>query len=138
MRWVFLTLLLVAGCSKQPSTFTPTLTPPDGTRAAVIVDAAMWAAGNPDRYYAAVADTHSMEPIINKNSVVLCVRNTGQSIRPGLVAVFNRGDTPRVLHTIAAVSGDSAYFSGYNNKSSDGWFPRSSIEGFVVGQLFAP
>lgn len=139
-RLGFAFLLVFAGCSKQPTTFTPSLTPPDGSRADVIADAAKWSANAPGRYFATVADTHSMEPVINRNSVVLCVRNTGQPLRPGLVAVFDRRDVPRVLHTIAAVSSDggSAYFSGYNNRTSDGWFARDAIEGFVVGQLFAP
>lgn len=47
----------------------------------------------------------------------------------GLVATFDRGDHPAVMHLIAAVSadGDWLYFSGLNNPRSDGWHHRSKV-----------
>lgn len=139
---VMLGLLLgtLAGCSKPSgaATFTPAITSPLPV-GNVIADAAAWAQRDPGvRYYATVADTHSMEPFFTSKSVPLCLRYTGQPIPNGTVAIFNRGDAPRVIHVVSDQTADSVYMSGYNNHDSDGWFPKTRIEGFVVGQLYAP
>ena len=79
-----------------------------------------------------------MEPFFTSRSVPLCVRYAGQQLGNGTVAIFNRGDHPRVIHVISAQNATHFYMSGYNNHNSDGWYPKTSVEGFVVGQLYLP
>lgn len=135
---VAVALLSPYGCSKAPSTFTPAIT--SSVPAVVVLnDAARWAAADPsNRYFATTANTHSMEPFFTNHSVPLCMRYTGQPIPNGTVAIFNRGDQPRVMHVVSDQTADSVYMSGYNNHASDGWFPKTRIEGLVVGQLYLP
>ncbi len=132
-------LALLGGCSKSsPATFTPAIASPIPL-AAVLVSAIQWTQGDPEaRFYATTADTHSMEPFFTSHSIPLCVRYTGQQVPNGTVAIFNRGDLPRVMHVISDQTADSVYMSGYHNHNSDGWFKKSAIEGIVVGQLYAP
>lgn len=129
----------VAGCSKSGrATFTPAITSPVA-QAVVYLDAIRWVNGDPvNRYYVTVADTHSMEPYFTSHSVPLCLHYTGQPVPNGTVAIFNRGDAPRVLHVMSDQTATDAYMSGANNHNSDGWFPKSKIEGIVVGQLYLP
>lgn len=131
-------LVALSGCSKQAGSFTPAMRA-FGSADTVYADAVAWSVAQPGRYWANVAPTHSMEPVINEHSVILCVRYTGQTFANGAVAVINEGPAyPHVLHVVADQSGDSVIMSGYNNGRSDGWFPKKNIEGLVVGQLYLP
>lgn len=127
-----------AGCGRSAPSFTPAPRSPE-TLDRVQLDAALWAARDPEnRFWAPVAATHSMEPVINEHSLVLCLRYRGQPFANGAVLVYDRGDNPRVLHVVADQTADAVYMSGYNNHDSDGWFPKASISGIVVGQLNTP
>ena len=132
-------VLWFGGCSKAPATFTPAITSPVPADK-VLADAITWAAADPaHRFVSTVADTHSMEPFFTNHSVVLCLRYQGQPIPNGTVAIYRFSDAfPRVMHVISDQTADSVYMSGANNHDSDGWYPKKSIEGFAVGQLYSP
>ena len=74
-----------------------------------------------------VTPTGSMKPLLNGGEYVVGEPYTGQGLHVGMVVIFDRGDTPRVLHMIAVIRGDMVYMSGINNRYSDGWFPKSRI-----------
>lgn len=127
--------LFAAGCG-QKSTFTPAPRSTEST-AQVYADASAWAARAPDRYFLAVAATGSMEPVINEHSVLLMVKYTGQTLPNGsVISYYHSPELPNVTHVIADQNDTHVYISGYANKTSDGWFPKTSILGFVVGQLY--
>ena len=131
-------LILLCSCSRTetPNAFTPA---PRATapQASVEADARLWASVNPaNRFWATVTPTGSMEPFINEHSIVLCQRYKGEILPKGSVIVFDRGDTHNVLHVLVDENQDSVYVSGYNNHNSDGWFPKTTIKGFLVGQLY--
>ena len=133
--------VLLGSCSKQPAgvaTFTPVIASPLSA-SRVLSDAAAWVGSDPaNRYFVTVANTHSMEPFFTSRSIPLCLRYTGQALPNGTVAIYNRADAPRVIHVISDQTADSVYMSGANNHDSDGWYPKKSIEGFAVGQLYSP
>jgi len=132
--WVV--LLLLAGCGKQAPTFTPSPRSLDFP-AEVEQDAKAWAARGANRFYAKVAPTGSMAPFITENSIVLCVRYTGQPLQNGAVVIYKYSAAlPRVIHVVSDQNETSVYMSGYANSSSDGWKPKASIEGIMVGQLY--
>ena len=80
-----------------------------------------------------------MAPYVTEFSIVLMVRYTGQPIRNGAVASYlYSAALPNVLHVVSAQTDDSVYMSGFANKHSDGWHPKSSIHGILVGQLYLP
>lgn len=131
-------ILFIAGCSKSPNTGVPTViaTLPS---AQVYADAQRWAGTDPERYFVTVADTHSMEPLFTSKSLPLCIKYTNQVLPNGAVAIYKFSDAlPHVIHRITAQNADSFYFSGDNNHGSDGWHPKKSVQGFVVGQLYLP
>lgn len=135
-----LTLILV-GCSKSPQpTFIPLVSSPVITGRTPVEDALIWVETDPvHRFAALVADTHSMEPFFTSKSLPLCIRYAGQELPNGTVAIYNHDPAHQhVIHVIADQNADSFYFSGYNNRTSDGWFKKSTCEGFVVGQLYLP
>lgn len=138
--WFVATVGIMASCSRGPdgSTFVPAPRAVKQTVTDVAVDAARWASASPDRGWSWVAPTGSMEPFFNEHGILLFVRYSGEELRPGMVAIFNRGDVPRCVHVITAVRDTHVYMSGYANRNSDGWFPKTSIEGLVVGQLYLP
>ena len=139
---LILGVLALAGCGKPGTggnTFTPAPRAISQTAADVAADATRWAAAAPGvRGWSWVAPTGSMEPFFNEHGILLFVRYTGQPLVPGAVAIFNRGDAPRVVHVVSVVRGESVYMSVFANRASDGWFPKSAIEGLVVGQLYLP
>ena len=129
--------VLAVGCRRK-STFTPAPYTPDA-QSSVVLDAGQWAAKDPaNRYWDIPSATGSMRPFITEKHIVLMRRYSGQPFPNGAVVIFNRGDSPRVLHVVSDQNADSVYMSGANNHDSDGWFPKTSIEGFVVGQLNLP
>lgn len=133
VSWV----LFVTGCAKDPATFIPT---PRGTSDGVSVsaDAIAWVQRASGRGWAIVAPTGSMEPVINQNSVLLWVTYSGQPLRNGAVVVFDRSDAPNCVHVVCDQTPTHVYMSGYANRRSDGWFPKTTIKGIVVGQLYLP
>ena len=144
VRLIFaLTLGLVVGflngCSKNPTTFTPSPRA-FATFALVVNDAEMWVNTDPtNRFYGMVAPTNSMQPFVNEHSLVLLVRYTGQPLINGAVVSYHYSDKfSHVLHVVSAQTDDSVYMSGYNNATSDGWKKKTSIEGVLVGQLYLP
>lgn len=136
-----LILAVAFGCSKrEPATFTPS---PRSTDALAVIkqDAQVWA--NYDlrrRYWAEVAATGSMKPFIDEHSIVLCRRYvSGQELPNGSVVIYRYSDAlPRVLHVVSDQNDTHVYMSGYANRASDGWQPKTAIEGVVVGQLYTP
>jgi hypothetical protein len=78
-----------------------------------------------------------MEPFVNEHSVTLMVRYTGQVLPNGSVVQFRRSaEHPNVLHTVVEQNATHFYLSGYANKHSDGWFPKTAVAGVMVGQLY--
>lgn len=133
-----LAVCTIIACSKSgPSTFTPAITSPLSAER-VRADAQAWAQADlANRFLANVEDTHSMEPFFTNRSLPLCVRYTGQAVPNGTVAIVAR-DGLHVIHVVADQTADAVFTSGYNNHASDGWTPKSRIEGIVVGQLYLP
>lgn len=132
-------VLFLAACSRDGrDTFTPKPRAVAQTAADVAADATRWASVSPERGWSWVAPTGSMEPFFNEHGILLFQRYTGQPLSPGAVCIFNRGDVARVVHVVAAVRERDVYMSGYANRASDGWYPKASIEGVVVGQLYLP
>ena len=131
--------LFVASCGKQASTFTPAPRTTDPIMT-VRLDAIAWAAQDPaHRFWAEVAPTGSMEPFINEHSLVLCLKYTGQPLPNGTVAIYRYSAAlDHVIHVVSDQNETSVYMSGYANHDSDGWHQKSSIEGFMVGQLYLP
>jgi hypothetical protein len=132
--WILASLLL-AGCG-------PTFVPQPhalSSESTVRQDAQAWAIKSPNRYHTNVAATGSMEPFLNEHSILLVEKYHGQPFKIGAVAIFRHSEAhPRVVHTVSDQNETHVYMSGYANKNSDGWFPKTSIEGFVVGQLYLP
>jgi hypothetical protein len=89
-------------------------------------------------FISAYQDTGSMRPFLSGGHERLVMEpcRPETPLAPGLMVQFNRGDVPAVLHYIAAISrnGRSLYLSGINNRSSDGWFPRSRVA-FIVREI---
>jgi len=133
-----LLVLLLASCSKEPSTFIPA--PRSiATAEQVRADASKWASQDANRYWSAILPTGSMKPFVDEHSIALCVRYTGQSLSNGAVVIYRRDTaTPRVIHVVSDQNAESVYMSGYANRQSDGWYPKSSIEGIMVGQFYLP
>ena len=104
----------------------------------VYVAAEFWVRGGTDRYYLSILPTGSMQPYFNEHSLVLCVKYTNQTLSPGAVLHFDRGDTPSVLHVMTDQTTTHVFMSGSHNSRADGWFPKTAIKGFVVGQLYLP
>jgi hypothetical protein len=126
----------LVGCSK----FDPRPTSAVATSDSVIADANAWVARAPAvREWHPVSDTGSMEPFVTSNSIVLTekVSPTGVLL-DGEVLVFDRGDSHDVLHVMTHQSATQVFMSGYNNRRSDGWFPRSAVKARMVGQLYLP
>lgn len=146
LQWLALSSLTLGalslwsvGWSKRP-TFTPA---PHalGSVTQVVIDGAEWVKRDPVHRYTATVDASdgSMAPVIGERSLLLCVRYTGKTVlRNGSVVIYDRGDKPRVCHTVAEQTDTHVYMSGYVNRRSDGWYPKSRIEGVVVGQLYLP
>lgn len=78
-----------------------------------------------------------MAPLIDSRSIVLLESYTGQSIAKGDWVRFDRGDAPNVLHRVEDVTETHVYLSGWNNRYSDGWFPKSAISYRLAGVLYA-
>ena len=78
-----------------------------------------------------------MEPSIHGTDLIVLRAYAGETLKRGAVVVFNRGDSPRVLHTVIDHSGDYYYLSGYANKYSDGWFNKNRISQVLVGVIRA-
>lgn len=130
--------LSLAGCADQKTSFAPVPYTNVGVEK-VRDDAKSWVDNDPDtRYWEHIQPTGSMLPFISHKHIVLLVRYAGQAFPNGATVIFNRGDAPRVIHVAADQTGTHIYVSGFNNHESDGWFPKSSIEGLVVGQLSLP
>jgi hypothetical protein len=130
-------VLVLSACSKQ-ATFTPS---PRSSESVTTVtrDAHDWVASDPaNRFWSGVKPTGSMKPFVDEHTLALCLRYKGQEIPNGSVVIYNRGDIKRVIHVVSDQNADSVYMSGYANHDSDGWFPKSSIEGVMVGQLYLP
>jgi signal peptidase I len=87
----------------------------------------------PGSWVETLSKTGSMEPYIHGTDLLVLKIYDGTALSRGTVVVFNRGDFPRVLHTVVARSGDYYYFSGYANKYSDGWFNKDKISQVLVG-----
>lgn len=135
-----LAAVAVVSCSKFQEAFVPKPRSLAATPTEVWVDAWAWVARDPaNRFAAAVAATHSMEPVINEHSIVLMVRYTGQPFADGAVLCYEYSEQlPFVLHVATNQTADSVFMSGYNNSRSDGWQKKSSIKGVLVGQLYLP
>lgn len=80
-----------------------------------------------------------MEPVISSHSLILALKYHGQPFANGAVLDFARDpDHPHVLHVAADQTADSVYMSGYNNHNSDGWYPKTTINHVMEGQLYLP
>lgn len=138
MRFFGLALVVfLVGCFREPSTFTPVQRGVD-TTTSVSVDAITWSQRSPDRGWAIVAPTGSMKPFFDEHSVLLFTKYTGQPLVNGSVVIFDRSDAPNAVHVVADQTPTHVYMSGYNNRTSDGWYPKTRIKGIVVGQLYLP
>lgn len=139
MKRLCLVLLSVTGCSQQdPVTFTPIQRAVDTTYVDVSFDAIRWAQASPSRGWAVVSPTGSMKPFFDEHSILLFIKYSGQPTPNGTIVIFDRSDTPNVVHVIADQTPTHVYMSGYANRRSDGWFPKSTIKGIVTGQLYLP
>lgn len=83
-------------------------------------------------------DTGSMHPVLQGGRELLVMEFCGPllPLAVGQIVLYDRGDNPRVLHYIAAISrdGTQVFLSGVNNRSSDGWFSRKKIA-WVVREI---
>lgn len=101
-------------------------------------EVALWKRRGPTYYVNHATLTGSMRPYIHggPNEWLLLERYNGRALTRadiGRVASFDRGDVPRCLHMIAAVSADGeyVYFTGTANARSDGWHHRSKLNGML-------
>ncbi len=99
-------------------------------------DAMYWATRYPDRMWGPVSATGSMVPMLDSNSIVLLVRYTGQPLRKGMVARFDRGDLPNVLHRIEDVNTTHVFISGLNVSRADGWIPKTEVSAILAGLFY--
>lgn len=94
-----------------------------------------------DLIWAEVKDTHSMEPVLNKNSISLEKRPSGSSeIKAGDIISYEQGDKV-IIHRVVFIGEDSdgwlAITKGDNNEDIDPYKVRfSSVKGIVVGVLY--
>ena len=131
--------LVLSSCSRTRETFdTPKPRAVGVDLSEVHLSAIAWTQRSPDRFYVTVLPTGSMEPFINENSIVLCVRYTGQPLARGAVVLYDHPKVSNVLHTLADQNDTHVILSGTANARTDGWHPKSSIKGYVVGQLYIP
>ena len=83
-------------------------------------------------------DTGSMRPFLCGGRELLAMEfcRPQTPLIPGQVVQFDRGDSPAVLHYIAAVSRDGRflYLTGVNCRQSDGWFPRHRVA-YIVREI---
>jgi hypothetical protein len=69
----------------------------------------------------------SMRPFISDGDLVALEPYTNQPLSPGMIVDYDRGDSPRTLHMIVAISPRAALIDGINNPRTDGWHALSSI-----------
>ncbi len=133
--WAF----ILAGCSPRPVGSEAVNPAPSSSylREQVNGDAALWALTGAGRAYGPVSATSSMAPLIDSRSVVLLEPYSGQPIAKGDWVRFDRGDVPNVLHRVEDVTATHVYLSGWNNRTSDGWFPKTAISYRLAGILYA-
>lgn len=92
-----------------------------------------------------IADTNSMEPYIDDNSLVLMHRvPQNMTLRPGMICSYD-GNASQwdafhgkyILHEVVAVDEDHdrVRFKGYNNLVPDGWVDRNAILYNLLGVL---
>jgi hypothetical protein len=106
------------------------------TKAEATALAHLYCATKPLGSFGYIATTGSMAPFLDSRTVVLYEPYTGGALHEGDIVVFDRGDSPNVIHRVIEARGDSVFISGDNNHHPDGWFPRTSIRLRVVGLLF--
>ena len=86
-----------------------------------------------------VANTNSMEPFIDANTIVICEKLTSrvigiQPIVKGDICIYNH-DNLNIIHRVKQVKDNLYYFRGDNNFFSDGWVARTAIKYRYVGQI---
>lgn len=69
----------------------------------------------------------SMEPLLGAGDYVVSVPYVGQQLNRGDVATFLRNDGKCIIHMVSDVRGDHVFFTGINNRRSDGWVHKSQI-----------
>lgn len=128
-------LLFLCGCTVTPAVTREQLTPAEYGKA--LGD---WVDKDTSHLFMIMTATGSMLPLIGETDTPLAFKPTGKTVyRPGMIVRFDRGDCPRVLHMIDAVSSDNQFvhLTGINNLYSDGWFNRSKIDAVVVRVISA-
>jgi signal peptidase I len=89
-----------------------------------------------------VANTNSMEPFIDANSVVLAEKISTyvlnkQPLEEGDICIYDNGKGSLIIHRIWKKDnlGQKFYFKGDNNFFADGWIKKEQIVYRYVGQL---
>jgi uncharacterized protein YceK len=90
----------------------------------------------PGLTWSQIAPTGSMEPLLNSHALVITEPTDGSDLRLGQWVVFDRGDSPRVLHRVAMLNATHFIASGTSNRHSDGWLPRDRVHSRVVATLY--
>ena len=91
--------------------------------------------------WARILDTHSMEPVLNANSISLeLLPDTSSEISVGDIISYSH-DSKVIIHRVIFISEDSsgwyAITKGDNNKEADDYKVRfEQIKGLVVGVLY--
>lgn len=122
--------LLLWGCS--PNKAFETKAPQSALPYSKALELAAAAAATVKGQVGTITPTHSMEPYVNENSVIVLEPYTGQPLHKGDIVSFKRSDTDNVLHRILDLNERAVYISGDNNKYSDGWYPLTSIHSRLV------
>lgn len=134
------TLLLLTACgpsSAQPREDANPAPSASSTIHEAQGNAAVWSALKPGRTYMRTASSGSMVPYLDSRSVLLLEPATAADLRPGDVGLYDDLRGGLTVHRVKEVRPDAVYFSGDNNRESDGWISAERVRWRVAGILYS-
>lgn len=129
-------LLLLFGCGKTPNEERRPTSSLNSSLALLMAQAACSA--SPGLVPYSVAETHSMEPVIFGNAIVLAERVRIQNVRKGDIILWRKGllQAPR-LHQVYSNNGIRLGVRGVNNLQSDNTDSYFITDDDLVGRYVA-
>lgn len=137
---LILACLILAGCgpteSKKSTQFTEQWRPKSSlSKTQALVSASFLSSTIPDSQVYAVAETHSMEPILWGNMYVVVESVKIADIRRGDIILWRKTpESQSIIHTCIHNSGTRLTIKGYNNFSGDNQANQFITESNLVGR----
>jgi hypothetical protein len=87
-------------------------------------------------FWGPISDTGSMEPLLGSNALTVFKPYTGTLEKGMIVSYKHPLFNQNILHKVVAVNATHFIPQGIANPHSDGWQPRSSIEGVLIAIVY--